>query len=30
MLYTRKELSKKYYSTYQLNKAVENEEIYKN
>lgn len=29
MLYTRRELSKKYKSTYQLNKALENKKIFK-
>ena len=29
MLYTRKEISKKYNSTYQLNKALNNKEIFK-
>lgn len=29
MLYTRKEISEKYNSTYQLNKALENKEIFK-
>lgn len=29
MLYTRNELSEKYNSTYQINKALENKEIYK-
>ena len=29
MIYTRKEISKKYKSTYQINKAIENKEIFK-
>lgn len=29
MLYTRKEISEKYNSTYQLNKAIENKQIFK-
>lgn len=29
MLYTRKEISKKYNSTYQINRALENKEIFK-
>lgn len=28
MLYTRSEISKKYSSTYQVNKALENNELY--